>query len=79
MLSPIVTVVQKEGIITKKKLLIKIKSLIKKQNVKILQFSLLMGSKILSSHSTPPPPWCTGGGACGGGRCTELGAVRPKF
>ena len=34
MLSPIVTVVQKEGIITKKKLLIKIKSLIKKQNVK---------------------------------------------
>ena len=34
MLSPIVTVVQKEGIITKKKLLTKIKSLIKKQNVK---------------------------------------------
>ena len=34
MLSPIVTVVQKEGIIAKKKLLIKIKSLIKKQNVK---------------------------------------------
>jgi len=34
MLSPIVTVVQKEGIISKKKLLKKIKSLIKKQNIK---------------------------------------------
>ena len=34
MLSPIVTVVQKEGIITKEKLLMKIRSLIKKQNVK---------------------------------------------
>ena len=34
MLSPIVTVVQKEGIISKEELLRKIRSLIKKQNVK---------------------------------------------
>ena len=34
MLSPIVTIIEKEGLINKKKLIIKIKSLIKKQNIK---------------------------------------------